>query len=105
MPAGTYYVTASAEVFVAMADFAGVCWISNASSSQTPIQSSGLYSSSGRAFEAVEMAEVTVTQGTSLEQWCQVGGNNNGSAARAPAIMAIRILSSSHFGLHGLKNP
>jgi len=74
------------------------------SSPQTPIQNSGLYSSDGRAFEALEMAEVTVTQGISLEEWCQVGGDNHGSSARVPAIMAIRILSSSHFGT-GLKNP
>jgi hypothetical protein len=92
LPAGTYYVTATATLQVANGDMGGNCAIIKGSAPTIPINIGvapvGTYS-------VAESAAVTVTAGDTLIERCVTFGNN-GSAAYDAGILAIQVLSSSH---------
>jgi hypothetical protein len=91
--AGTYYVTATALLFIVSGDSFGTCGIVLASAPGTAINN-GSTGQEGE-FTVAETAAVTVTAGDSLQELCFTG-STNGSFADDAGIIAIRVLSSSH---------
>jgi hypothetical protein len=91
LAAGTYYVTATAMMFVASGNTFGFCQIYKGSSG-TPIAWGGGYQQS--YMTAAETAAVQVNGGDTLQEQCQSGGST-GSFAYNAGITAIRVLSSS----------
>jgi hypothetical protein len=91
LAAGTYYVTATALLFVATGDDEGYCYIAKGSTGSA-------LSYGGAAQEgfltAAETLAVSVTAGDTLQEWCYTNGTN-GSHAYNAGITAIRVLSSS----------
>ncbi len=92
LPAGTYYVTATAWLDVIAGDNYGLCYIARGSAPFAQLTTGGGNSPGGH-LQAAETIAVTVKAGDSLQEWCYAGGSN-GSAAINAAITAIRILSS-----------
>jgi hypothetical protein len=92
LPAGTYYVSATATLAVAPGDGFGDCWIAkeSAPNSEFNVGSTGQEGE----YTVAETAAVTVTIGATLEELCDTGGSN-GSTAVDAGIIAIRVLSSS----------
>jgi hypothetical protein len=90
LPAGIYYVTATADVIVQQADGGAVCYIDKGSNrmafSASEVGQPGLWS-------LAETAAVSVKSGDTLQEHCAAGGNN-GSVAVDAGITAIRIRSS-----------
>jgi hypothetical protein len=93
LPAGTYYVTATAWLDVAAGDNYGLCYIARGSAKFTQLTTGGGNTPGGH-LQAAETLAVKVKAGDSLQEWCYAGGSN-GSAVINAAITAIRILSSS----------
>jgi hypothetical protein len=91
LPAGTYYVTATALLQVIAADKFGLCTITRASDP-------GLFVTDGGGdagfVNAAESAAVSMSAGDSLQEQCQTGGNN-GSIVIDSGILATRVLASS----------
>jgi len=92
LPAGMYYVTATALLAVQIGDGGGDCWIAVASAPDTVIYED-LVKDSVNFSTVAETAAVRVTAGDRLEEICTTGGNN-GSYAYDAGITAIRVLSS-----------
>jgi hypothetical protein len=92
LAAGTYYVTATADLVVAAGDVFGLCYIAKGSASATRLNEGG--TAEGTSTVA-ETAAVPVTAGDTLEEICLTNGTN-GSFASDAGILAIRVLSSSH---------
>jgi hypothetical protein len=90
LPAGTYYVTASALLNVSAGDKSGICWLARASE-PTAIVSSGGENHEGLV-QAAETAAMAVQAGDSLVEMCQTSGS--GSIVFNAGITAVRILSS-----------
>jgi len=91
LPAGTYYVTASALMKVATGDKSGFCFISKTSDDGLDFSTGG---EDHEGFvQAAETAVVAVRTGDVLDEICQTNGGN-GSQAFTAGIIAIRILSS-----------
>jgi hypothetical protein len=91
LPAGTYYVTATALLNVAAGDKSGFCVLSKASDDGLNFGTGG---EDHEGFvQAAETAAVAVKTGEVLEEICQTNGTN-GSHAFNAGIIAIRILSS-----------
>lgn len=93
LPAGTYYVSATADLAVATGDIAGSCWIAKGSAPAAQINT-GTAGQAGH-FAVAETAAVPVTAGDTLVEICVADGSN-GSVALDAGIIAIRVLSSSH---------
>lgn len=93
LPAGTYYVTATAWVDLITGDNYGLCYIAKGSAPTTQLTTGGGNSPGGH-LQAAETLAVTMKAGDSLQEWCYSGGSN-GSAVINAGITAIRILSSS----------
>lgn len=93
LPAGTYYVTATALLVIAPGDSHGTCWIARASDPTIMINLGG--AGQEGEYQAAETAAVTVAAGDSLQELCDTAGTN-GSLAADAGIVAIRVLSSSH---------
>jgi hypothetical protein len=93
LPAGNYYVSATALLFVATGDINGICWIAKGSAPGTAINLGG-FNQEG-FFTTAETAAVPVTAAETLEEVCQTAGTH-GSFANDAGIIAIRVLSSSH---------
>jgi hypothetical protein len=91
---GTYYVSATAELFVVTGDGQGGCWIATGSAPDTIINL-GRESLPNNIVTVGETAAVTVTAGQTLEELCDTLGGTSGSTADDAGIIAIRILSSS----------
>jgi len=91
LPAGTYYVTASATLLIVTGDGFGQCWIGKGASPGTAINT-GVAGQAGE-FSVAETAAVKVTGGDTLLQECQAG-SNNGSLAVDAGIIAIQVLFS-----------
>ena len=91
--AGTYYVTATAELNVATGDGFGLCYIAKGSAATVEINEGGALQEG--TFTVAETAAVRVTSGATLQETCQTNGNH-GSTAGDAGIIAIRVLSSSH---------
>ena len=93
LPAGTYYVSASATLTVATGDGFGFCWIAQGSAPGTALNL-GAASQEGE-FAVAEAAAVPMTAGDTLQELCETNGAN-GSVAVDAGIIAIRVLASSH---------
>jgi len=94
LPAGTYYVTATAFLSIADGDGPAVCWIAKATAPGLSYNAGG-FGQQGGEFTAAETAAVKVTAGDALEELCRTYGKNDGQAINA-GMVAIRVLSSSH---------
>ena len=91
LPAGTYYVTATAWLDVAPDDTGGSCWIAKGSDPSTALN----LGSEDRTGEITlaETAAASMTVNDTLQEWCEVGGTSNSVLASA-GITAIRIAFS-----------
>jgi hypothetical protein len=94
LPAGTYYVTATAMLFIGGGDQYGFCDAIKGSDGTIIGRGGGSVLSGGNFLQAATTAAVSVTAGDKLQEWCWAGGNN-GSTAYNAGITAIRVLSSS----------
>ena len=94
LPAGTYYVTATADLSVASGDSFGMCWIAKGSAPTVNKYNEGTVGQ--ESFSTVaETAAVKARAGDTLDEVCQTNGTN-GSVAQDDGLIAIRILSSHH---------
>ena len=91
LPGGTYYVNATALLFVASGDVDGFCYVVKGSGGGAVAYGGTQTTGYG---QAASTAAVNVSSGDTLQQWCYTGGAN-GSAAFNAGITAIRVLSSS----------
>lgn len=95
LPAGTYYVTATALLVVQAGDVGGFCRVVKNSGSGTGVSGLGGARQEGYV-QAAETTAVAVSSGDTLGELCAIAGaNNSGSVAYDAGIIAIRILSSS----------
>lgn len=90
LPAGTYYVNATALLWLASGDNVGFCNITKGSGA---LVAYGGAETVGWG-QTASTAAVNVNAGDTLQEWCYSGGNN-GSVAYNAGITAIRVLSSS----------
>jgi len=93
LPAGTYYVTATAMLDVVSGDIAGECYIAKGSALSS-VLNAGFFDQEG-IYTVAETAAVPVTAGDTLAEVCGTSGTA-GSFADNAGIIAIRVLSSSH---------
>lgn len=91
LPAGIYYVSATAYLAVATGDVTASCWIAKASA---PRNRFSLGAGLAGDYTVAETAAVKVRAGDSLQEICDSGGS--GSSAVDAGIIAIRVLSSNH---------
>jgi hypothetical protein len=96
LPAGTYYVTATAGVFVAADDTPAFCGIVKGSAPGTVLQDS-LADGNNTWASLAETVAAKVAAGDTLEEDCSVAGDNSTGVAfaRDAAITAIRVATSS----------
>lgn len=93
LPAGTYYVIATAELFIATGNRYGLCFIAKGSALGHIYAEGGALQEGN--FTTAETAVVTVTAGDTLDETC-LTGRTHGSVAVNAGILAIRVLSSSN---------
>ena len=93
LPAGTYYVTATALLIVATGDSFGLCYLAKGSAPGVQLNVGGAPQEG--EFAAAETAVVAVTAGDTLAEVCYTGAMN-GSFANDAGIIATRVLSSSY---------
>jgi len=96
LPPGTYYVTATAFLFLGQGNTTPTyCYIAKGSN---PSPGGALSYGGGAAtyVQAAETAAAAVTAGDTLQEWCYINasGSSNANANNA-GITAIRILSST----------
>jgi hypothetical protein len=91
LPAGTYYVTATAMIDLTVGDFEGQCSIF------TNHDFAGAAGGGdGTNFvQAAESLTIQLKNGSTLQEYCDVSGTGDGSEAINGSIIAIRILASS----------
>jgi hypothetical protein len=91
LPAGTYFVTATALIDLTVGDYQGQCALYD------PGYVGGdIGGGDGSNFiQAAESMTIRVTSGTVLSENCDVDGTGDGSEVTSAGITAIRILSSS----------
>jgi hypothetical protein len=88
LPAGTYYVTASALIDVSPGDYQGECGIYD------PGYAGGDGGSEGPGYvQAAEDLTVRLTASGVIEEECYVSGTGDGSEAIDGGITAIRIVT------------
>jgi hypothetical protein len=91
LPAGTYYVSATAYLSVATDDITAACWIAKASAPKNRLNlGAGLTGD----YTVAETAAVKLTARDTLQEICDTGGS--GSTAVDAGLIAIRILTSRH---------
>jgi len=95
LPAGTYYVTATAELNLDPNDVNGHCWIAKGSNPSEPgiIIGGGGQPPGGGDVQATETAPVVIGAGDSIGAWCGSSGNNH-SIVEDAGITAIRVIVS-----------
>jgi len=91
LPAGIYYVTATADLIVQQADGGAVCFISKGSAALNGVSQSNI--GQPGIFTVTETAAVRIKANDTLQEHCVTPGNN-GSVAIDAGITAIRIRSS-----------
>jgi hypothetical protein len=95
LPAGIYYVTATALLFIGGGDQFAFCDTVKGSDGTIIARGGGSVPSGGSFVQAAATAAVSVTAGDTLQEQCWVGGTSNSSTAYNAGITAIRVLSSS----------
>jgi hypothetical protein len=96
LSAGTYFVTATAQMGVLSPNDGGYCYISAGSNPQAEIQQGGTDQTGN--IEAAETAAVTLTQPDTLQEWCHASGSSPAppvSYVYFGAITAMRVLQNS----------
>jgi hypothetical protein len=93
LAAGTYYVTATADVQLEAGNSSILCVLTVNAGTDHPLQDGG--ESGGPFVQAAETAAVKVHSQDTLREYCSVTGSNNASSLRTAGITAIRVLSSS----------
>lgn len=95
LPAGTYYVSATAELNLDPNDVSGHCWIAAGSRHQEPgiNLGGGDQPPGGGDVQAAETAPVTIDARDSIGEWCRSSGNNP-SIVEDAGITATRVISS-----------
>lgn len=87
LPAGIYYVSATAYLSVAPGDVTAACWIAKASA---PNDQFSLGVGLAGDYTVAETAAMNVSAGGTLQETCDTGGS--GSVAVDAGIIAIRVL-------------
>jgi hypothetical protein len=95
LPAGTYYVTATAFMFIGGGDQYGLCDTVRLSDGAIIARGGGSVLGGAYYIQSAATAAVSVTAGDKLQEYCWVGGTSNTSIAYNAGITAIRVLSSS----------
>jgi hypothetical protein len=95
LPAGTYYVNATAELNLDPNDVDAHCWIAKGSNPGEPGINigGGDQPPDGGEIQAAEIAPVTIAAGDSIGEWCRSSGNNF-SIVDDAGISAIRVIAS-----------
>jgi hypothetical protein len=93
LAAGTYYVTASAEIDLATGDPFGGCVVTLNHNLNNNLQAGD--ESGGPRITVAETLAVAVPSKGSLQEYCGISGSNSGSVVDNAGLTAIRILSSS----------
>lgn len=93
LPAGIYYVTATAEVDLGSGVPGAMCFITLNGDVSHPLQEGG--ENGGPHIQTAETVAVSVHNKNTLQEWCEIQGGNGGTEALDAAITAIRVLSSS----------
>ena len=96
LSAGTYFVTAAAQMSVLSPNDGGYCYISTGSNPQTEIQQGGTDQTGN--IQAAETAAVTLTQPDTLQEWCHASGSSPTppvSYVYFGAITAMRVLQNN----------
>jgi hypothetical protein len=99
LAAGTYYVTATADVQLEAGNSSILCVLTVNSDTDQPLQDGG--ESGGPFVQAAETVAVKVHNKDTLREFCSVTGSNNASTLRTAGITAIRVLSSSGSSVPG----
>jgi hypothetical protein len=91
LPAGTYYVTATASIALGSGATTALCMITENDITISPLQEGG-----GEGTGTVSAAETVAVSahGSRLEEYCSTNGASS-STAQDAGILAIRVLSSS----------
>jgi hypothetical protein len=93
LAAGTYYVTATAEINVEAGNSGALCLLTLNGDTDVPFADGG---QTGNSFvQAAETVGVTIRAKGKFEELCTVLGSGNASELLTASITAIRILSSS----------
>ena len=93
LPAGTYYVTASALVNLGAGDSGVLCFIALNGDTNHELSQGG--DDGGPFVQAAEIVAVSVHANDRLSEWCSVQGNAGGTTVNSAGITAIRVLSSA----------
>lgn len=93
LAAGTYYVTATAELALATGDPFGSCVVTLNNDLNHPLQMGA--QSGGPKVTVAETLAVSVPRNGRLQEYCGISGSASGSVAINAGLTAIRILSSS----------
>ncbi len=93
LAAGTYYVTASAELDLATGDPFGGCVVTLNHNLNNYLQAGD--ESGGPRISVAETLAVAVPSKGSLQEYCGISGSNSGSFVDDAGLTSIRILSSS----------
>jgi hypothetical protein len=92
LPAGTYYVTATALMQLPGGGGQGTCFLTTGSNPAGILATGG---GSGFQQQAAETVAASVTAGDTLQESCETNDPNPGAVSVYAGITAIRILSSS----------
>ena len=93
LPAGTYFVTATAQVHVEAGNSGTLCVLTLNNDTSHPLQDGG---ETGSPFvQAAETVAVSVPSKDTVQEWCTIQGSNNASSLQFAGITAIRVLSTS----------
>jgi hypothetical protein len=93
LPAGTYYVTATADINLATGDPFGGCIVTLNNDVNNYLQAGD--ESGGPRITVAETLAVAVPAKGSLQEYCGISGSAGGSTVNDAGLTAIKILSSS----------
>jgi hypothetical protein len=93
LSAGTYFVTATAQVHVEAGNSGALCLLTLNNDTNNPLQEGG--ETGGPFVQAAETVAVSVPSKDTVQEWCTVQGTNNASVLQLAGITAIRVLSTS----------
>ena len=93
LAAGTYYVSATAQLDLGAGDSGVLCLVSLNGDVDHPLQEGG--ENGGPFVQAAETVAVSVPAKATVQEWCSIQGSAGGSTVNDAGITAFRIRSSS----------
>src|SRR4029077_20228686 len=93
LAAGTYFVTATAQVHVRATNTGALCVLTLNNDTNHPLQEGG--ETGGSFVQAAETVAVSVPSKDTVQEWCTVQGTGVASVLQLAGITAIRVLSTS----------